>query len=167
MSFSVFWSPIGPLQLADEFVTWNKNIKSMREPLERIIREVAIPSIKEQFTNEGVPPWRPLSEFTVNKKGHDRILWETGELEKQAAYIKNWTVRGPEGAAYLDNLNPKVSYGYLHNKGFTNWKTGDTTVARVWARFAEDDAAKAEDIVWDFLNERATKDLRMAVVGVG
>ncbi|MEQ1675078.1 MAG: hypothetical protein ABL876_00175 [Chitinophagaceae bacterium] len=166
MPFAVTWSP-SPNQVAAEFDQWGRNIKSLKEPLDRIIREVCIPAIKTQFSEEGVPEWQPLAEFTINKKGSDRILWETGELEKQAALIKNWTVKGPEGKATLDKLSNSVFYGYLHQTGFVNWVTGRQTAARVWGAFLPGDAERASEIVWDFFQDRATKDLRMAIVGVG
>jgi hypothetical protein len=166
MSFDVTWNP-NPAVLATEFDGFNRSIRSLKEPLDKIIRDVCIPTIKDQFSSEGIPGWKSLAEFTVDKKGHNRILWETGELEKQAAYIKNWTVRGPEGTATLDKLNPSVSYGYLHNSGFTNWVTGKPTPARIWAAFQDGDDAKAEEIIWEWLNDRATKELRMAIAGIG
>lgn len=160
MPFSITWQP-ELYTVVLEFETLAKNIKSLKEPLDRMVRQVFIPAIKNQWAVGGDPPWKPLAEFTVDKKGHDEILVETGDLMKQAQYLKNWTINGPAGTAALDSLNENVSYGYLHQTGFVNWVTGRMTAPRVWASFNEGDEEKAVQVIQDWFDERTSADVGM------
>ena len=147
-----------------QFENLAKNIKSFKVPLDRMIREVMIPHIQNQFQTDGQGSWKPLAEFTVNKKGFDDILLETGKLEKEARFIKNWTVNGPAGTATLDNLNQSVGYGYYHQTGFTNWVTGKVTAARPWINPGEDELSKCIEVLASWFSERTGETIEITFV---
>lgn len=162
-TLAVSFSP-STAELTAEFNELASNIKSFKVPLDRMIREAMIPSIQKNFQSEGIPPWKPLAEFTIEKKGFDDILLETGKLEKQAMLIKNWTVNGPAGTAQLDNLNASVGYGYYHQTGFTNWVTGKVTAARPWINPQDDDLAKCVEILAEWFSERTGETIKITFV---
>lgn len=156
ISFEVEWRPALTL-VASGFDTMATSIKSFKEPLSRSIREVASPSIRENFASGGRPPWTPLAEFTIEKKGFDDVLFETGALESKAGQLNNWTIDGIAGEAALDKLS--VEYGYYHQEGFVNHWTGKFTPARTWAMFQPEDEERIEEIFWEWLEERWDRDV--------
>jgi phage gpG-like protein len=158
LAIDISWKPALSL-LASGFDTMSTSIKSFKVPLERSIREVMSPSIAENFASGGRPDWTPLSEFTIQKKGFDTILVETGSLASKAPQYNNWTVDGPNGEARLDRLS--VEHGYYHQEGFVNHWTSKFTPARTWAMFQPEDGDRVEEIFWEWLEERWDRDVAM------
>jgi phage gpG-like protein len=150
------WRPAVEV-LASGFDKMGTSIRSYKVPLNKSIKEVMSPSIAENFASGGRPSWTPLADFTIQKKGHDTILYETGTLAKRAPQYNNWTVDGPAGEARLDRL--RTTYGYFHQEGFVNHWTGTFTPARTWAMFQPEDEEAIEAIFWEFLEERWTRDI--------
>ena len=97
------------------------DIRSFREPLTRAIKQVVIPSIKQNFAAEGRPAWVPLNEDTLsvkNWKGYPPdILRRTGKLAKVAAQQNIWTIN--EKAAAVKSLPESVFYGMVMQAGGT------------------------------------------------
>lgn len=102
--------------LARKFDKLGLDIRSFREPLTRSIREVMIPSIRQNFNEGGRPAWEPLHEFTVKKKGGDRRpLIRTGALMRVMGQINVWTIDTEK--AMITDLPQKVWYGKVHQAG--------------------------------------------------
>ncbi|WP_342596323.1 phage virion morphogenesis protein [Salinicola lusitanus] len=63
------------------------------QPAFKAIGEAMVASTHERFQEKEAPdgtPWTPLSETTVERKGHDRILeGESGQLARQIHYETN------------------------------------------------------------------------------
>ena len=95
------------------------DIRSFREPLKRIIKQVVIPSIRQNFDSGGRPAWVPLSEFTLRrkaKKGQPSTpLIATGRLRRVATQMGIWHI-DTEKALILD-MPPDVWYGKVHQAG--------------------------------------------------
>lgn len=158
LAIDISWNPALTL-VASGFDTMATSVKSFKEPLSRSIREVAAPSIRENFASEGRPPWTPLTEFTIEKKGFDTVLQETGALASKAGQLNNWTIDGIAGEARLDKLS--VEYGYYHQEGYTNHWTSKFVPARTWAMFQPEDEERIEVIFWEWLEERWDRDVAL------
>jgi phage gpG-like protein len=101
---------------ARKFDKLKLDIRSFKEPLTRSIREVMIPSIRQNFDSGGRPPWEALAHSTVvTKKGDTRPLIRTGELRRQMGYIKIWHIDTEK--AFIADLPAKVWYGKVHQAG--------------------------------------------------
>lgn len=94
------------------------DIRSMKEPLVRSVKNVLIPSIKHNFTSGGRPPWEPLAADTVKLRGGSSwpILVQSGRLRRAAGQFNIWTVT--ETSATVKSLPSNVWYGKLHQEGF-------------------------------------------------
>lgn len=158
ISFEFDWQPSLTL-MASQFDTLGTSIKSFKEPLTRSVKEVIIPSIGTNFDVGGRPAWAPLADFTIANKGSSAPLIDTGKLLNAATALRAWTIDGVGGEARLDNVS--VTYGYYHQGGFFNVRTGRMVPARVWADIQEQDADRIEEIFWEWLEERFDRDVAM------
>ena len=73
----------------------------------------------EAFEKESEPggtPWAPLAESTIRRKGHDRILFETGDL--MASFV---AVGGPGNISEVSDhgslFGTSVPYAIFHDQG--------------------------------------------------
>lgn len=108
------------------------DIRSFREPLERAIKQVIIPSIGMNFDQGGRPEWEGHSAGTEEIRSRLRkplgaVLVTTGALKRGAMQFNNWKVG--RGAAVMSDLPARVWYGKVHQKGYE----GKTMAARVKA----------------------------------
>jgi phage gpG-like protein len=96
------------------------DIRSFREPLMRAIKQVMIPSFRQNFEEEGRPAWESLSEATEVLREREGtsgpILNRTGKLKRVAQQINIWTVT--RESATIRDLPAKVWYGKVHQGGF-------------------------------------------------
>jgi len=108
-------------------------VRSFREPLDRAVRRVLIPSIKENFASGGRPDsWAPLNEFTQKKrkaKGYGEagpILKRTGLLEKVASQLNIWTIDRDSATAkpLATVFGGKAAYGDVHQEGGPSGTSG-------------------------------------------
>jgi len=101
------------------------DIRSFREPLRRAVKEVMIPSIKKNFTQQGRPGWEPLAEDTQLLR--DRlglsgpILRRTGALMRNMGYTTMWDIT--QDYAIIKDLPPRVWYGKVHQEGISTMRT--------------------------------------------
>lgn len=97
------------------------DIRSFHEPLLRSVREVMVPSIRENFNTGGRPGWEPLSEATLEVRSNyknpntDPLVW-TGTLRRVASQINIWTIT--KYSAMVVDLPEKVWYGKIHQAGY-------------------------------------------------
>jgi phage gpG-like protein len=93
------------------------NIKSFREPLTRSVKQVIIPSIRKNFTEEGRPDrWDDLADYTVKVRGTTGpILTRTGKLRRGATQFNIWSIS--DSAATVKKLPDAVWYGAVHQAG--------------------------------------------------
>jgi len=106
-----------PTILAEHVGNFKFQLKSLHEPLRRSSRELS-KDIGRQFDEGGGPPWEPLEESTVKRKGGDRrILIRTGKLKRRAVQYARWDINKTR-AEY--SLPPEVAYGFLHQTGFVH-----------------------------------------------
>jgi phage gpG-like protein len=102
------------------------DIRSFREPLKRSIREVMVPSIRQNFDSGGRPAWVPLHDFTVKKKkGDARPLIRTGSLRRVATQMNIWTIDTEK--AMVTDLPQSVWYGKVHQAGYEGNAGGAST----------------------------------------
>lgn len=80
----------------------------------------------EVFASQG-PGWEPLARSTVKKKGHGRILYESGDLQD------SWTGGAGRHLARGGNwiqLGSGNPYALFHEEGFHNVLTDTSVTAR-------------------------------------
>jgi phage gpG-like protein len=149
-----------PIIVAGQFYKFGLDIRSFRVPLERSVRDVLSPTIRQNFEAGGRPPWTPLANLTIEAKARKGAgspsspLMLTGQLARVAGQLNFWSVDGPLGQAYISQAKlAGVEYGIYHNFGFTTSK-GVTVPAREWALFQPGDADAVENVFWVWLLER-------------
>jgi len=93
------------------------DITSFREPLERAIKRVIIPSIRKNFDQGGRPAWEPLAEATIIRRGYSAwpILQVTGKLRRRATEFGIWNVG--QTSATVRSLPADAFYGVYHQAG--------------------------------------------------
>lgn len=110
-----------PLILLQDFMNIGDRIQDFREPLEKAIREVAMPSIEMNFSQEGRPEaWKALSASTLKLResrgvNSDKILNVSGNLRSQATAFNIWTIN--QNSAYVADLPGSVWYGVMQQNG--------------------------------------------------
>lgn len=104
-----------PTILAEHVGQFKFQLKSMHEPLKRSTRMLS-KDIERQFDAGGAPPWEPLRESTIKRKGGDRrILIRTGNLKRRAVQYSRWDIDKTK-ATY--SFPPGAAYGLFHQTGF-------------------------------------------------
>ena len=68
------------------------NVNDFKPALKQIAQEVIAPSTTENFGAGGRPSWVPLAPFTIAKKGHSKILIDSGALQQAATDPSQYTV---------------------------------------------------------------------------
>lgn len=93
------------------------DIRSFKDPLRKIVREVMIPSIRANFTSEGRPKWQRLAESTVvaRKGATGPILKRTGTLARRATQLSIWDIGMT--SATIRALPADAFYGVYHQAG--------------------------------------------------
>jgi phage gpG-like protein len=93
------------------------DIRSMREPLTRSVRDVMVPSIRTNFDVGGRPGWDPLATSTVMRRGGraEPILVRKGALRRGVTTISVWTIT--QTAATIKDLPDRIWYGKVHQSG--------------------------------------------------
>jgi phage gpG-like protein len=91
------------------------DIRSFRVPLTRSVKQVMIPSFQKNFTSGGRPAWEPLAEETIARKKSDRILVDTGRLQRVVGQLNIWSIG--KTTATIRDLPEAVSYGLVHQAG--------------------------------------------------
>jgi phage gpG-like protein len=90
---------------------------STRGLLESAVRDVGIPSIEANFVAGGRPPWDELAESTVERKGHDRPLVNSGQGRDAATDWTRWLVTR-DRAEYRGDSFPAATWTMaLHQHG--------------------------------------------------
>jgi len=97
-------------------------LASFKEPLEKSIKDVMMPSIRKNFESGGRPEkWPPLAEYTLQVKGlagvegGDKPLIRTGALQRGASSFKIWDIGNT--SATVRSLPDNIWYGAIHQQG--------------------------------------------------
>lgn len=123
------------------------SIKSLREPLTRSVKEVIIPSIRQNFDSEGRPGWEALAPSTVKRRGTAHpILDEKGNLKKRATQINIWTI--DRDSAAITGLDSRVKYAGYHQAGTSKMPQ------RPFVMYQEEDERAIEEIFYEFIVSR-------------
>ncbi len=105
-------------QLANDFA---KN-GGLREPVEKIVCEVFIPSITQNFQRGGRPKrWEPLAPATVARRGGSggaKPLVHTRKMSNAAKALARWTIRGNEAVYDLKSFPESSWFAFIHDGGF-------------------------------------------------
>lgn len=111
--------------LARDMDVFGTDIQDFRNPLERAVREVMIPSIQQNFRSQGRPAWEPLSDATLmlrDKEGTgSTILNRSGDLERGATSESIWTITNQY--AIIKDLPQGIWYGKVHQAGVGGMRT--------------------------------------------
>lgn len=97
---------------------------SFKEPLQKSIKDVMIPSFDKNFAAQGRPAWTPMSEATrmIREKfnggggGSTKLLDKTGALRTAVTSESLWSVS--DTFAAVKSLPASVWYGNIHQAGF-------------------------------------------------
>lgn len=131
--------------LARDIDKLGMDISSFREPLEKSIRQVMIPSFRKNFEAEGRPGWTPMSEGTrafrakTGKAQSSKLLHLTGALEAAVTSESLWSIT--DVFAAVRALPASVSYGNVHQEGYGGM--GRVIKANVKKGMKPGEAAKA------------------------
>jgi phage gpG-like protein len=95
------------------------DIRSMREPLTRSVRQVMVPSIRKNFDSGGRPAWEPLAPSTIARRNFSAwpILVRKGKLRRGVTTISVWTIT--QTAATIKDLPDRIWYGKVHQAGYS------------------------------------------------
>lgn len=119
----------GAFLFASDIDKLDMKFKTWKEPLQQSRDEVVIPSVRENFDQEGRPKWTPLKPQTLQNRmymGYARgpILDRSGRLRRIATQKNIWSIVsgvGREGADMLslnvNYLDGKVPYAEFHQLG--------------------------------------------------
>jgi phage gpG-like protein len=139
--------------------TFGLSIRSFREPLGRVVRQVLAPSLTANFQASGRPEgWQPLQEATIaiksassaSKGDPAAILQRSGLLMRTIGQINIWTVK--RDTAEIDGLPDKIWYGIVHDQGISAGRA--QIPSRPFLVFQDEDMDKAQDIFDRWLEER-------------
>lgn len=129
------------------------DIRSFREPLKRAIKEVMIPSFRQNFAQGGRPAWKPLSPVTVKLRGSaGPVLVRSGRLKRTMGQQNIWTVTKEH--AVIRRLPQHSWYGHLHQAGN---RTNVIIPARPFALIQPEDEEKITEVFDKWLEERARR----------
>lgn len=149
-----------PLILAGMFGALAEGVRSYRKPLEKAIREVVIPSIRENFNVAGRPPWTPLSGYTEATRvrlGYGvgigaEILVRKGKLKRSATAFARWSF--DKQTAWVGNDFPGDAwYGPIQQNGFEGGY-GAITPPRPFMMVQPQDEEKIQQVFLHWLGER-------------
>jgi len=152
--------------VAKDIDRFGADIRSMREPLTKSIREVMIPSFRTNFASGGRPAWEHLSPTTVRKrKGQSGpILIRSGSLLRTMSTLRIWSIT--QTSATIKDLPEKAWYGKVHQEG----NAGGQFSAGNWFKKYESAAKKmlGPDAHPDEVKETAFKifDKRLSAHGL-
>jgi phage gpG-like protein len=130
------------------------DIRSFRTPLAAIVRQVMIPSIRTNFSQEGRPKWQQLAESTViaRKGAAHPVLRRTGNLARRARQFNIWDIG--ETSATVRSLPADAFYGVYHQAGAERTTSGGNNAATM----SNMKSKAANDLIKKFL-PMATKEL--------
>ncbi len=154
--FDIFPSPT--LFMAEQLAL-SVDIRSFREPLKRSIQAVLGPSFRHSFDVGGRPSWEPLTETTIERKvakgsrNPEKILVDTGKLQKVAGQLNIWEINGIQGEAHVESL-PGADYGRFHQSGFTHNVSGNQVPAREFLVIQPQDENEIELVFDIWVRER-------------
>ena len=138
------------------------DLKSLREPLSRAVKEVMIPSFRQNFDNEGRPSWYPPA-----RSYNHPLLNDTGKLRNGATLLAIWDFDREQAKLNPSSLASRVGARIVHQTGFTRKTTPSVTnnlakgfhtiPARPFIMMQPEDEVSIERIFTDYLDERVKR----------
>lgn len=125
------------------------NIRSFKDPLTRSVRQVILPSIRENFESGGRPEWQQLAASTIATRLRDGYgIWppltKTEALKKKAVVFANWVITRDSATM----KEPKIKYAKYHQRGTSKMPQ------RAFAMIQPEDEEDVERIFEVWLEER-------------
>lgn len=147
----------------------------LRQPIEKSVREVLIPSITENFLAGGRPePWEPLEASTIMQRagvgratflasmetltGSAAPLMRTRKLFNAAKALARWRIRENTATYDFSTFPEKAWYGIVHDQPPIATRAG--IPARPFALIQEKDIEDIVQIFWDWIQWRINTDTR-------
>jgi hypothetical protein len=124
--------------------------------LAEVVDRVARPRIERNFETDsaGLEPWEPLAESTVERKGSEEILTDSGRLERAAPARARWSIDRHQAVLRGSSLPEGAWYGQLHQHGSEAFDVAFP--ARPWGVLATpEDADAAADVAGDWFDRHA------------
>ncbi len=134
--------------LAQAFFVTAEKLSQIEEPMHRIVNDVLVPEIEENFQTEGHGAWEQLAPATALKRGSAHpILMETGQMREAATSPQAWSVERSGSSAFA-SFNPDVTeYAKFHISGTSFMPVRD------FGTFEADVEDQVEDIFDEWLDE--------------
>ena len=141
----------------------------LRQPIERSVRDVLIPSITENFLAGGRPDaWEPLDPQTIMRRtgtsragflsqmesltGGTAPLMRTRKLFNAAKALARWVIRENRATYDFSTFPEKAWYGVVHDQPPIAERAG--IPARPFALIQEKDIEDITQIFWDWIQDR-------------
>ncbi len=136
------------------------DLRSLKEPLRRAVKEVMIPSFRENFDSEGRPSWTPAKR----NYGHS-LLNDTGKLKNATQLLAIWDFDREHAKLNPSSLESRVGPKIVHQTGavrkIANPKGKGKGVHRIPARpfimMQNEDQEKIAEIFDKYLQERVQR----------
>lgn len=136
------------------------NVRSLKVPLQRAIKEVIAPAFVENFNTAGHGAWAELDEDT-KKPGGDSVLVRTGRLRKASGQLNLWSIKGTIAEAIADRADDLgVGYGNVHLAGAESVNIPQ----RNWQSIEPQDLDRIEQVFGKWLDERTMRRLQVKPV---
>jgi phage gpG-like protein len=151
MATSFIFKFVPPMRTVQRrFNTIERSIRSFHEPLARSVRFVGIPRIQSNFEAGGNPPWEPLAESTIEAKGNDELLVDSGRGKQASLRLARWEI-GPKTASMSgESYPPKTFYMQFQQEG-----TQDGHIpARPFSVFTEPDDNLVTGVFKTWMDEK-------------
>lgn len=145
MSMFDFGFDSSPIQVAADLIGFAGDLENMQGALEKIVTEVAIPSIRKNFEVGGRPAWPPLAEATIDQKSNPNPLFRSGTMYSNAQNRSAWDITNSE--ATLDGSRV-TEYAAYHQTGTRKMP------AREWATLQPDEEDLAEEKMVEWVAEK-------------
>lgn len=100
----------------------------------------------EGHQHHGGRSWRKLRPLTIDKKGHGRVLFETGKMMRRQSLLGRFSYKAGHitGVVNAKNNSP---YAHFHQFGFLHVKSGKWVGPRPPAWLSEADATFIEQSI--------------------
>lgn len=136
------------------------DLRSLKEPLKRAVKEVMIPSFRQNFDSEGRPSWTPAAR----NYGHS-LLNDTGRLRNATGLLAIWDFDREHAKLNPTSLASRVGAKIVHQTGVTRRSGGlgktssgiHTIPARPFIMMQFEDEEKIQRIFEEYLRERVER----------
>jgi phage gpG-like protein len=123
---------------------------NFRPALTAAVDQVMRPSIATNFEVGGRPPWEPLADATIERKGDDTPLIDSGQGAASAGARARWKIDRDQAAYQGDSFPERTWYMRLQQGGDADWDV--TFPGRPWAVIQPEDVDRMRAVFGRWLD---------------